>query len=202
MAADFFTAYRKCVLGIHLTLIGGIIGLGFIVVNSVHAGQQIENHAAIPAGSFSAASDTNAYSPPVRNRHPEQLLFGNLHLHTRVSADSFILGELNATPAMAYEFASGHQVVATNGMPVRLRQPLDFLAVSDHAEYMGLLSGIADGDQVALKTPLGALWDPLIKSGDYLTLIKQFAAALGGEDGGYRLQRVSCVRVAVHDCGG
>lgn len=132
-------------------------------------------------------SDPGAYSPSVRSENPENVFFGNVHLHTRISADSFILGEVNATPEMAYRFARGDRIRASNGLPVQLREPLDFLAVSDHAEYMGLLSGLAESDPAALATPLGKRWLPLIKSGNNAELIKQFAAVLSGSDNANRL---------------
>lgn len=151
-----------------------------------HQGQAARTDQAITAGAGPAA-DPDTYSPPARSDKPERVFFGNVHLHTRNSADSFILGEVNATPEMAYRFARGERVMSTNGLPVQLREPLDFLAVSDHAEYMGLLSGIADGDPAARDTPLGERWAPLIRSGDGAELIRQFAAVLAGEGNANRL---------------
>lgn len=151
------------------------------VTGSTLNGNAVSAEQASQTSNVLIAADPATYSPPARSDNPERVFFGNVHLHTRISADAFILGEVNATPEMAYRFARGERVRATNGLPVQLREPLDFLAVSDHAEYMGLLSGIAQGDADALATNLGKRWAPLIGNGNNTELIKQFAAVLAGE---------------------
>jgi hypothetical protein len=59
------------------------------------------------------------------------------------------------SPADAYRFAKGAAVVANNGMTARLDTPLDFLVVSDHAEYMGLLPKLRSGDAALLASADG-----------------------------------------------
>jgi hypothetical protein len=61
--------------------------------------------------------------------------YGETHVHTAYSLDAF-LGGTRQTPADAYRHARGEAVVV-NGKPHRLRRPLDFAAVTDHAEYLG-----------------------------------------------------------------
>jgi len=61
--------------------------------------------------------------------------FGELHLHTSYSLDSYIGGN-RRTPDDAYRFAKGEEILI-HGDPHRLRRPLDFAAVTDHAEYIG-----------------------------------------------------------------
>ena len=61
--------------------------------------------------------------------------FGETHVHTSSSMDAFIGGN-RLTPEDAYRFARGEEVIA-NGSPHKLKRPLDFCAVSDHAEYLG-----------------------------------------------------------------
>ncbi len=43
------------------------------------------------------------------------------------------------TPEDAFRFARGEEVVSTSGVPAKLRRPLDFLVVTDHSNYLGLL---------------------------------------------------------------
>lgn len=62
-------------------------------------------------------------------------LFGDLHLHTSYSADAAAV-RTETTPDDAYRFAMGEPVDYL-GTVVRRRAPLDFLAVTDHAEYLG-----------------------------------------------------------------
>ena len=82
---------------------------------------------------------------PCRDHSPErQLFFGDLHVHTAFSYDAVIYGTRNK-PADAYRYARGEPMglhpYDSDGKPLashRLRQPLDFAAVTDHAETMGL----------------------------------------------------------------
>ena len=100
---------------------------------------------------------TNAaepYSPPVTHDYPDNVYWGDTHLHTYISSDAFALGTLN-TPDQAYRFAKGETIRATGGDEVRLRRPLDFLMVSDHAENMGVMPRLAAGDAGLLNSEDG-----------------------------------------------
>ena len=70
------------------------------------------------------------------------LLWGDTHLHTNNSFDAFLNGNKSVTPSDAYRFAKGEPVIhAYNRTRVQIQTPLDFLVVSDHAEFLG---GIKD----------------------------------------------------------
>ena len=75
--------------------------------------------------------------------HLRRPYFGDLHVHTRYSLDASTQGT-RTTPADAYRFARGERLgiqpwdaAANPGRSVQLRRPLDFAAVTDHAEYFG-----------------------------------------------------------------
>jgi hypothetical protein len=77
------------------------------------------------------------YSPYPEENYPNQVLFGDTHLHTAYSADAGLVGA-TTTPDDAYRFAKGETVTSSNGLKARLQRPLDFLVVTDHAENLGI----------------------------------------------------------------
>ncbi len=77
--------------------------------------------------------------------HVRQMYFGELHVHTQFSPDAFLFG-VRSTPNDAYRFAQGEAITHASGQRIQLRQPLDFIAVTDHAEYMGVLPTLTRED--------------------------------------------------------
>ncbi len=105
------------------------------------------------------------YSPFVNQRFPQLVFWGDTHLHTTYSPDAGMVGNFNLGPADAYRFARGEQVEANNGMQVKLVRPLDFLVVSDHAEYQGLMPVLRGGDPKLLENQVGKRWYNWFKEG-------------------------------------
>ncbi|MBI5503370.1 MAG: DUF3604 domain-containing protein [Deltaproteobacteria bacterium] len=75
-----------------------------------------------------------------RHRNP---YFGDLHVHTTYSPDAAVFA-VTTTPRDAYGFAKGDPIglppYDASGAPLRttqLSRPLDFAAVTDHAEFFG-----------------------------------------------------------------
>ncbi len=62
--------------------------------------------------------------------------FGDLHVHTAYSLDAYITF-VRPGPRAAYRFAQGEAIDFYGNKPKRLRVPLDFAAVTDHAEFLG-----------------------------------------------------------------
>jgi hypothetical protein len=76
-----------------------------------------------------------------------QLLWGDTHLHTSYSVDAYMAGNRTADPDVAYRYAKGEPVVHPyNRTRVQILEPLDFLSVSDHAEYLGIIPVVMGGD--------------------------------------------------------
>lgn len=85
-----------------------------------------------------------------------ELLWGDLHLHTNYSTDAYSTGNKSVTPDMAYRYARGMPILhPTTGRKIRIRRPLDFLAVTDHAIGMGLDPLMDRTDELLTSTPGG-----------------------------------------------
>jgi len=69
----------------------------------------------------------------------KNVYFGEEHMHTRNSFDAFTAG-VSATWDDAYNFARGKEItLSTTGEKIKRRTPYDFVAITDHAEYYGVL---------------------------------------------------------------
>jgi len=70
--------------------------------------------------------------------------FGEQHMHTRNSFDAFTVG-VGQTWEQAYRFAMGEEVeLSTTGEKMKRRTPYDFVAITDHSEYYGVLKDFKD----------------------------------------------------------
>ena len=47
---------------------------------------------------------------------------------------------------MPFAVARGEKILSNTGQPVQLVRPLDFLAITEHAEMLGLATAIRTGD--------------------------------------------------------
>jgi hypothetical protein len=64
------------------------------------------------------------------------LYWGELHLHTAESFDSSMMGNKLGIED-AYRFAKGESLIGAGGETMQLSRPLDFVAITDHAEGFG-----------------------------------------------------------------
>ena len=87
------------------------------------------------------------YSPYVGRAYPDQVLFGDTHFHTKLSPDAGLIGTTLSVED-GYRFARGEEILSNTGQRVQLIRPLDFLVVTDHAEYMGLAPMIQDANPI------------------------------------------------------
>jgi len=128
------------------------------------------------------AATVASYSTPVGQDYPKNLYWGDTHLHTRNSADAYALGNMSLSPADAFRYARGEALTAHKGMRVQLRRPLDFLVISDHAEYLqGFYRFFAD-DPLVTRTPAGRQWLQFRDSGDMASLFGAFVASMQAPD--------------------
>jgi hypothetical protein len=78
---------------------------------------------------------------PLRN-----VYFGEQHMHTRNSFDAFTIG-VRQTWEEAYRYGMGEEItLSTTGEKIQRRTPYDFVAITDHSEYYGVLKDLVDPD--------------------------------------------------------
>ncbi len=94
------------------------------------AGDGADGATAVAAGATVEALEAAVAENPLKDAY-----FGETHVHTSYSLDAYI-GGARITPDEAYKFAQGADVVV-NGQKHNIGRPLDWVAVSDHAEYIG-----------------------------------------------------------------
>jgi hypothetical protein len=114
--------------------------------------KSVSSSAATPAEvtAGAAAARTRPAPNPLKNAY-----FGETHVHSAYSLVAYI-GGAGLTPDSAYRFAKGEEV-EVSGQKFRLRRPLDWAAVTDHAEYIGemystMTPGAPGHDQEGLVT--------------------------------------------------
>jgi hypothetical protein len=118
-----------------------------IVVNSVSASPY-------PTVTQDDLKEERVYSSFVGRAYPDQVLFGDTHFHTNLSFDAGLVGtKLDVDDG--FRFARGEKVYSNTGQPAQLVRPLDYLVITDHAEFIGLAPMIQASDPKLLADPWG-----------------------------------------------
>ena len=104
--------------------------------------KKMQSDYALEVVDFSVDSSKNSNSRPMPNKDRNPY-YGDLHVHTKYSFDAYVFG-VTASPDDAYRYAKGAAVKHPLGYEMKLREPLDFYAVTDHGFYMGMIQAYAD----------------------------------------------------------
>ncbi len=120
---------------------------------------------AMVLGGSTAVGASGAPAPPAKTRGipatphlpgynaDRNAYFGDMHVHTSLSNDAYIFN-VRKTPDDAYRFAKGEAIGHAWGFNVRLAgRPLDFVAVTDHAEFLSALREAGDPGNPLSKLP-------------------------------------------------
>ena len=104
--------------------------------------KKMQSDSALEVVDFSVDSTKNSNSRPLPNKDRNPY-YGDLHVHTKYSFDAYVFG-VTASPDDAYRYAKGAAVKHPLGYEMKLQEPLDFYAVTDHGFYMGMIQAYAD----------------------------------------------------------
>ena len=131
-----------------MVLLCGWFAYDYLVTNLKFRPTTEEERAAIRAEI--AAQDESAFYKPAQKPRSIQpanplnnVYFGDLHIHSNLSADAYLFGnrrDLDAT----YQFAKGESATIETGEVIEITRPLDFAAVTDHAEGFGRVMACFD----------------------------------------------------------
>lgn len=95
----------------------------------------------VSAQNSSSFERTEEREPCADYRAEKQAMFGDLHVHSRYSFDSYISGQRN-DPWDAYRYAKGEAIMlpgvsGEQTIKAQIHRPLDFTSVTDHGETLG-----------------------------------------------------------------
>ena len=112
-----------------------------------------------------------------------ELFWGDTHVHSSYSLDANLFNNFTLGPDVAYRFARGEAVEMREGGRAQLRRPLDFLVVSDHAEYMGIFKMIRDGHPAVADTETASKVSAFIEANPVFgpEAVGQLGAMLDGD---------------------
>src|SRR5678810_1312485 len=113
----------------------GFALLSFLLLCACNNNQNQQSKDKDSTSSTSPTSD--ASNAEIAVNPLKECYFGDLHLHTSLSPDANMIGTM-ALPEDSYKYAMGEEVTYM-GQKIKRNTPLDFLAVTDHAEYLCLL---------------------------------------------------------------
>lgn len=117
-----------------------------------------------PTRLVDARSDRTQYAPYLDDSYPDNVYYGDTHVHTSYSTDAgFFDNRLG--PDAAYRFAKGEVVTSSTGVKTNLLRPLDFLVIADHSENIGLAPLIHEDSPMVMNHKWGKQVYDLVKEG-------------------------------------
>ena len=136
-----------------------VAAIGFAVL---HRGSRVAIAQNVPEQRRVEAKKPD-YSPYLEQKFPNRVYWGVAHVHTGYSFDSGMFG-VTTTPDDLFRVATGGEVVLDNGQRFKQDRPLDWVAITDHAEYMGISDQIRAGSPDLLADPVGKRWYEMSKT--------------------------------------
>jgi len=119
--------------------------------------------AVLPYLALAIALGTPAWDIAAEPNPDRNAYFGEQHIHTSWSVDAWLFGNHVTGPKQALEYAQGKAIKHPLGYEIQIEQPLDWMGVTDHSEYVGVtklantpgsaLSKLPEAQPLILKNP-------------------------------------------------
>ncbi len=141
---------KKVLLGFAALVLLAVVLVGWTVVRPIY-GLAREISPSTAPEDYAKQDDSRVQLPTPQElapRHFDPLknaYWSELHVHTTESLDAVLFGT-TATIEDAYRFARGEPLRSPGGELMQLSRPLDFVAITDHAEGFGLGTRCAGPD--------------------------------------------------------
>jgi hypothetical protein len=120
-------------------------------------------------------------APTLESNPLNNLYWGDTHLHTSYSPDAYLMQNRSADPDTAYRYAKGYPVVHPyHKARIQIGTPLDFLVVSDHGEFMGVVPMLMQGDPRVANTETGKRFQQLASEGREIEVFGELIAQVNG----------------------
>ena len=109
------------------------------------------------------------------------LYWGDTHLHSSYSPDAYLMQNRSADPDTAYRYAKGYPVIHPyHRARIQIETPLDFLVLSDHGEFMGVVPMILQGDPRVASTETGGRYVQMAAEGREIEVFGELIAQING----------------------
>jgi len=141
---------KKVLLGFAVLLVLGAATLWFAIGENYRKANEAVGRDSAPAD-YALQDDSTVDAPApesliVQPMNPlKNVYWGDTHVHTHESFDAKLFGT-TITIEDAYRFAKGEAIRSDGGEKMQLSRPLDFVAITDHAEGFGSATRCGDAD--------------------------------------------------------
>ena len=147
---------KRIILGFAVLILIAV-AFGWFTVGQPMYGTYLATSPQTAPEDYAQQDDSLVTVPPQRGQEPQaynalkNVYWGDVHVHTVESFDAALFGT-KATVEDAYRFARGDKLRGPGGELMQLSRPLDFVAITDHAESFGMRTRCGDADLMLIES--------------------------------------------------
>ena len=152
-----------------------LIAIPLLFITACDKKDEQQTQAPVETKQVVAPAKATAELPPANPL--KNVYWGDTHLHTSYSPDAFLMGNQTADPDTAYRYAKGLPVVHPyHRARIQIYTPLDFLVVSDHGEFMGVIPNILKDNPIVANTETGKRYKQMFAEGKSIEVFGELIA--------------------------